>query len=152
MIKRINIFFIFRVLIGLLFIFSGFQKLIGPYQNFLYVIQGYQVFNSQLEEIIARYFPWIEFFLGVFLFLGLWLSVVLRGVIVFFVSFIFILSQALLRKLPVGECGCFGEKFSLPVHFMVFVDCALLAMTLFLFYNLYKTSVFSLDRYYSKSE
>jgi uncharacterized membrane protein YphA (DoxX/SURF4 family) len=67
-----------RVIVGALFIFSGGEKLMSAYGNFLYVVQGYEMFPSYLEKLIAHVVPWVEFFLGVFLVLGLWLRVTLK--------------------------------------------------------------------------
>src|SRR5262245_30475370 len=104
---------VLRVLIGLMFIVSGGEKLIWPYQNFLYVIQGYQLLPASAAMAAARVFPWVEFLVGVFLALGLWVPLALRAAAGMFTLFILIISQALLRKIPLGECGCFGELVSI---------------------------------------
>jgi len=140
-----------RFLIGCLFIVSGFEKLLGPYQNFLYVVQGYECFNPFLENIVAHIVPWIELLLGVFLVIGVWLKWALRGVLILFAGFIMILSQAILRKLPITECGCLGELLSFPLHVFLVFDSIFFLITGLLLKKIEKTSVFSLDHYYEKN-
>ena len=138
--------------IGGLFIASGFEKLIGPYQNFLFVIQNYSVLLPFLEEIVARLFPWIEFFLGIFLVLGIWLKWVLRGVLVLLSTFIIVVAQALIRHLPIDECGCFGELVSFPLPVILAFDTALFVIVWFLSFRMSQVGYCSLDRYFAQNE
>ena len=142
---------ILRVLLGTVFIVSGYEKLIGPYQNFLYVVQSYEVLSIPLEEFVARVFPWVELFLGIFLVVGLWLSLTLKGVLLMVLSFMAIVSQAIIRNLPIDECGCFGEMVSLPLKGVLTFDTCLFILTLILMFNLSKASKFSLDRYFESA-
>lgn len=144
----INYCVIARVLIGLLFIASGFEKLIGSYQNFLYVVQGYDLFGVFLENIIARTLPWIELFLGAFLLLGFWTRVSLKALMVLTIMFIFVVSQAIARGLPITECGCFGEFISVPLYVILLFDSALLLLMDSLRRRQDRTEAFSLDRYF----
>lgn len=148
MVKKINIFVILRILIGSVFVISGFEKLIGPYQNFLYVIQSYAFLNVFWEEVAARVVPWLELFLGVFLIFGLWLGWVLRGLLVLVTAFIFVVTQALVRGLPIDECGCFGGLISFPPPVVLLLDSALLFLSALLLYRLDRTSSLSLDGYF----
>lgn len=148
MVKKINIFVILRILIGGLFVVSGYEKLIGPYQNFLYVIQSYAFLNVFWEEVAARVVPWIELFLGVFLIFGLWLGWVMRGLLILVTAFILVVSQALVRGLPIDECGCFGALIAFPLPVVLLLDSALLFLSGFLLYKLDRTSSLSLDGYF----
>lgn len=141
---------IFRILLGCFFIVSGLEKLITPYQNFLYVVQSYELFPDTLEIFIVHTVPWIELFLGLFLVLGLWLRYVFVGQMILISSFILILGQALVRNLPIDECGCFGELISFPLHITILIDSSLLLLTGFLFKNLTKSKYCSLDKYFEQ--
>lgn len=143
-----NIFVIIRILIGCIFVVSGFEKLISPHQNFLYVVQEYALFGSFLENIIAYVAPWIEFLLGIFLLLGLWLKWTLRGVLIMTAMFIVIVAQAIVRDLPIVECGCFGDFISFPLYGILIFDSVMLIMIDFLIAKEKRTIVFSLDRYF----
>ena len=59
--------FLLRILIGSIFIVSGLGKLLSPYQNFLYVIQAYQLLPAWGEALAAQIFPWVELLIGIFL-------------------------------------------------------------------------------------
>ena len=143
-----NVFVIIRILIGAIFVVSGFEKLIGPYQNFLYVVQGYECLTPQAEEAVARIFPWIELLLGVFLMLGFWMKWVLSGIMVIISSFIVVVGQAILRDLPIKECGCFGALISLPLPAIIIFDSMLLILTGLLIKMKVYASKFSFDEYF----
>jgi hypothetical protein len=136
------------MLIGLFLIFVGTQKLIQPYQNFLVVVQGYQLLSPLLEEIVARVGPWVEVLLGVFLLVGLWLNWTLKACLALFAVFIVFIAQALIRGLPLEDCGCFGEILTLKLPVTLVIDSLLLLMTLFLIRHVEEVSSLSLDRYY----
>ncbi len=145
-------FFVLRVLIGGFFVAIGIDKLLEPYQNFLYVVQGYKLFPAILEEMVARIFPWIEFLLGLFLVLGLWLKWILRSFLLIVFTFILIISQALIRKLPIDSCGCFGGLFSSDIHQTLILDFFLWLFFWMLLRGLEHSSFWSLDKYFLKSE
>ena len=149
--KRTKWFVLIRILIGGIFIVSGGEKLLQPYQNFLYVIQGYEFLNNAfLEKIAAHLFPWMEYGLGGLLLLGLWLKFSIIGVGLFTTSFIVVVGQAILRNLPVTDCGCFGDLLSVPLPVILGMDIAMGAglVVLFRFYK--EASCLSLDHYFLK--
>ena len=135
-------------MVGCLFTLSGFEKLIRPYENFLYVIDGYQILMRPFDIIIAIVFPWLEFILGIFLVAGLWLKLALRTALILTAVFLWTVSQALVRNLPIKDCGCFGEFFSIPLTTILIFDGGLLVIIASLIAFKDKTSRFSLDRYF----
>ncbi len=145
-------FFVLRVLIGIFFVVIAVDKLFEPYQNFLYAVQGYSIFPAILEEIVARVFPWVELFLGLFLILGLWLKWTLRSFLVIVFLFILIILQALVRGIQLDTCGCFGGLFAAEIHQTLIVDVSLLLFFGMLLRRLEETSFWSLDQYFAKSE
>lgn len=147
-----NWFVLSRIAIGALLCFSGGEKLLSHYQNFLYVIQGYQFLPMALEEAVARIFPWLEFIIGLFLLLGLWVSLALRAALAVFTGFIAIVGQALIRELPIKECGCFGEAISLPPQTVLLMDSFIWLLIVKLLLNTVRTSSFSLDQYFEKNK
>ena len=143
--------FLLRIVIGSIFIVSGLGKLISPYQNFLYVIQAYQLLPSGGEVLTAQIFPWIELITGFFVFLGLWTSWSLRGALVLFGIFVTVVGQALIRGLPLENCGCFGEWIHLKPQTVIIMDCASLLVTSLLLHNILLARKFSLDSYFDKA-
>ena len=141
---------ILRIFIGSIFLVSSLGKLLAPYQNFLYVIQAYQVLPSWAEGLTAQIFPWIELLVGAFVFLGLWTPWALRGALVLFGVFVLVLGQALLRGLPLENCGCFGEWIHLKPQMVIVMDCANLLLISLLLYNMAAARKFSLDSYFDK--
>ena len=144
----INFFVIARILVGSLFVVSGFEKLIGPQQNFLYVVQSYELFGAFLENTIAYIMPWIEFFLGVFFVLGFCFKWVSRAVRVLFTGFMVVVCQAIMRCLQITECGCFGELISFPLNVVRIFDCTFLILLSILAQKEERANVFSLDHYF----
>ena len=141
-----------RIVIGGIFVVSGFEKLIGPYQNFLYIIQNYSFLPLFLAEIVARALPWIEFFIGIFLVLGLWLKWVLRAVIVLLLMFMGVVIQALMRNLPIDECGCFGALIAFPLPVVLAFDTTIFVLAWFLAFRMEEAQRCSLDRYLAQNE
>jgi hypothetical protein len=139
---------ILRIAIGCLFLVSGLGKLLSPYQNFLYVIQAYQVLPSWGEVATARIFPWLELITGVFVFLGFWMPWCLRGACVLFGIFLAVVGQALVRGLPLDNCGCFGEWVHLKPQMVFVMDCISLSLTLTMLRHLSGVKQFSLDSYF----
>ena len=149
---RINFLFVVRILLGAFFVAVGVDKVTHPYQNFLYVVQAYSLFPEMIEEVVARVFPWIELFLGIFLFLGLYLKWTLRAFLLTISAFILIITQALIRKLPISDCGCFGGLFSSDIHNTLFLDISFWLLLVMMIKLFDKTSFLSLDQYFAKTE
>lgn len=140
-----------RLLIGLIFTVSGYEKASGPSGNFLFIIQQYQVLPAFLAELAAAIFPWAEFLIGVFLLLGLWLPLTLRLSALTSATFMLLVGQAIVRRLPIDNCGCFGELLHLPLTTVIFVDLGMLVAALVCLRYFGQASKFSLDSLYSKS-
>ena len=142
-------FFVFlRILTGLLFVVSGFIKLMQPYQNFLATIQSYEILNSASAVLLARAMPWAEFIVGVFLILGLWSRISMLVLWGFNMVFIGAVGSALIRRLPIQKCGCFGDSFSLTLQQMLCLDIILwlVFMCMTAYFNYARR--FSLDQYF----
>ena len=141
---------ILRIIIGGIFIFSGLGKLLSPYQNFQYVIQAYQLLPSSGEILVAQVFPWIELSVGVFVFSGLWTAWSLKGALILFGIFITVVGQALIRGLPLENCGCFGEWVHLKPQAVIVMDSAGLLLTVLLLRHILPSKKFSLDSYFDR--
>jgi hypothetical protein len=141
---------ILRIAIGSVFLVSGLSKLLSPYQNFLYVIQDYQLLPSWAEALAAQAFPWIELIVGLFVLLGLWTSWCLRGALVLFCIFVVVVGQALIRGLALDHCGCFGGWVHLKPQTVIILDSASLLFTVLMLRNIPLTRKFSLDAYFDQ--
>ena len=140
-----KLFIFFRISAGSVFVVSGFIKLMQPYQNFLATIQTYEILNSGAAEVLARSMPWTEFVVGVFLVLGFWSRISILVLWIFNTVFIGVISSALFRRLPIQDCGCFGDSFSLQPQQTLLLDIALWIVFMFLAAYFNRTQYFSLD-------
>ena len=144
------IYFLLRAAIGSVLLVSGFTKVIYPYQNFVYVIQSYQLLPGWAENLTAMVLPWIELIAGLFTILGLWTPRALRAALMLFSVFIIMLGQAILRGIPLDHCGCFGEWLQLRPQQVIVMDSMFLLAAVFLLQNLPKAQKFSLDGYFTR--
>ncbi|MBF0511136.1 MAG: hypothetical protein HQL13_02285 [Candidatus Omnitrophica bacterium] len=141
-----------RLAIGCIFLLSSFSTLLSPYQNFLYVVQAYQMLPSWAELLVAHTMPWFELLVGFLVFFGLWTSLGLRLAAVLFGTFIVVVGQALLRGLPLESCGCFGEWIHLKPQMVLILDSASLLTVLLLLGRLQGVKNLSLDAWFDKNE
>lgn len=107
---------IFRILVGGTFIFSGFVKGVDPWGTFYQVeeylnVMGLHVWhNLKLTFVFALCAT--EFMLGVFLVLGCFRRTVAIFTIVFMIVML-LLTLWIAVFNPVADCGCFGEAIKL---------------------------------------
>ena len=148
---RIKFFICLRIMTGFVFVASGFVKLMQPYQNFLVTIQSYEILSGAPAVALAKAMPWAEFLVGVFLILGFWSRLSILVLWVFNTVFIGVVSSALIRKLPLQECGCFGDSFSLQPQQTLWMDITLWLIFLWLAACFDVTRCFSLDQYFESS-
>ncbi len=141
-----------RLLTGVVFAVSGFEKAVGPSGNFLYVIQQYQVLPLNLAKIVSVTFPWIEMVVGVFLVLGLWLPEILLVSGLMSIGLMSLVGQAIIRKLPINDCGCFGDLVHLPLTSVIFIDMAMVTAVLVCGRYMEAASRFSLDNLFAEKE
>ncbi len=134
-----------RALLGCVFVVSGFQKLTAPYQNFVAVIEKFEVWQGPGVSLLAQTLPWVEFILGVFFILGLWERLSLLGLWVMNTVFIGVLVSAIARKLPIQSCGCFGEAISISLPKILAIDFSLWALFLIYFLTSRRLNLPGLD-------
>src|SRR3989338_4742956 len=134
-----------RTALGTVFVVSGFQKLWGSWENFAAVIEKFEIIRGLPVTVLAQALPWVEFLAGVFLILGLRTHLSLFVLWVMNTAFIGILASAIARKLPIEECGCFGEALSLSLPKMLAVDISLWILFLIFFLCSSRVKVPSMD-------
>jgi len=121
---------ILRIFLGSTFLYSGFNKLIRPVQEFQYSLEQYQVFPAWAYPIIGHGVPWIEVILGAFLILGFWRKASAYLLSLMTLSFIILLSSTVVRGLHLENCGCFGDAIHLTPPQAIGVDSCLLILLL----------------------
>jgi uncharacterized membrane protein YphA (DoxX/SURF4 family) len=105
-----------RILLGLVFIFSGFVKgidLLGSAYKFneFFTVAGLPEFpNTAL--VMSYLLSTAEFLIGVALVTGVFINLT-AWTAVFFMGFFFVLTFILAVFNPVSDCGCFGDAVKL---------------------------------------
>lgn len=124
-----------RLLLGLMFVYSGYVKseLNAATLQFAASITGYQILPDSLVFPVARYFPWVEIALGLWILIGWklrWSAAAASGLMFFFIV---LLSVTLFRGIET-DCGCFG--FGDPITWKTIVrDGSFLIPALYLLFE-----------------
>ncbi len=117
-----------RLALGGVFIYSGWLKAVAPAEEFAYAIGTYKVVPPGLAMFAALTVPWIEIYLGAFLASGVFTRYSAFCLAAALIGFEGLLLQAIIRKLPVTSCGCFGASNSNSLGYEFFQNLALLAL------------------------
>ena len=112
-IKSMNLPLIFRIILGVVFIYASYSKILDPI-SFSDNIHNYHITPTAIENLAALIIPWMELIVGVFLIIGVFLEGTISITIGMLIFFIFILSQAVFRGIDV-HCGCFKTEADVGV-------------------------------------
>lgn len=97
--------FLFRVFLGVTFLYASHDKILHP-EAFAEAVANYRMMPSPLIGLVAVTLPWVEFFCGLFLILGLFIRSSALVVSLMCLVFSVALSSAVLRGIDI-DCGCF---------------------------------------------
>lgn len=125
-----------RILVGLLFIFSGLIKANDPL-GFGYKLQEYfEVFHIAFLNDYATAFAillcTLEIILGALLLLGFWAEKVAWGLLILIIFFTFLTFYSAFFKV-VTSCGCFGDAIPLTPWQSFSKDLILLVLIVIIF-------------------
>ena len=95
---------IIRIILGTIFLWASFNKIIDPAQ-FARSISNYHIVPLGLENSVAIILPWIEFFIGSGLILGIMVDGATMITSFLLVIFNIMISQAIMRGFNI-DCGC----------------------------------------------
>ena len=107
-IKSLNLPFIFRIILGIVFIYASYEKILNP-EGFSDNIHNFHITPAAVENLAALIIPWLELIVGLFLIFGVFLEGATSITIGLYIFFIIILSQAVFRGIDV-HCGCFKTE------------------------------------------
>jgi putative oxidoreductase len=119
LINRRNIFFLVRIILGIVFLISSYSKLKDPI-GFVQAIENYKIFGALLSRWGAIFIPALEFILAILLITGRWMKETFIITAALFTIFDVMIIQAYLRGLDIS-CGCFGSSHS-PIDIWKFVE------------------------------
>lgn len=96
-----------RIFLGCIFIYASWDKILHP-AAFAEAIYNYQILPEALINVSALVLPWLEFFLGICMIMGIWLP----GAVFMINLLLLVFFGALLYNFARGlnvQCGCFGS-------------------------------------------
>jgi uncharacterized membrane protein YphA (DoxX/SURF4 family) len=134
MIKRVSLVIV-RVLIGALFIYSGWTK-VSPIEPLEFAMLEYSHLPWLLNGVIARLLISLELLLGILLIFNIRPKVAIRSSSVLLCFFTLYLLFVLVTQGNDGNCGCFGVKHSFtPLEGIIKNIVTLLLLALFAKFN-----------------
>jgi len=121
-----------RILVGFIFAYAGFSKLLEPSANFEAALLKYGVFSPQWIPWIARILPWLEWLGGSLLIAGYAPRATAAGISFLALCFLVTLASSnLLLESGGTDCGCFGRfGLQLSLRQIFLVDLLSLAVSL----------------------
>ena len=134
-----------RLWVGGALAVAGVAGLLAPTAELVRAIEGYQVLPAQAAPYLAQALPWVEAVIGLAVLIGLTQRISLRVAAGLVTLFWLVTGQALLRRLPLSDCGCFGQLLSLSLPRIWLLDGALLLIAWWLVPR--HTAMISLDRW-----
>lgn len=127
-----------RILVGLLFVYSGFVKGIDPLGSDYKFTDYFNAFGMGWMNFSTLFFSFVlslaEFLIGACLFLNIKTKWAAWGALLF-MGFFTPLTLILAIKNPVTDCGCFGDALILTNWETFGKNIVLLAMTLVIFWQ-----------------
>jgi len=134
-----------RLIIGGVFLYSGFLKLTAPPEEFAAAIEAYRIIPPSMAIWAAHAVSWSELYLGMFLVAGFFTKLCSMALGSMLAVFIFALASTLLRNIKLLDCGCFGSGGGRTAPFAILEDIVLLLITALAF--LYGHKLLAVDKW-----
>ncbi len=128
MVRNKTILFLFRLIVGGLFIYAGIVKVMDPLE-FAQDVRNYQLVGQSLSFLVAVFLPWLEIFAGLFLVSGLLKPAGSLLISLMLSAFLILTVVTILRGISV-ECGCFGALSRQADFRLIVEDVLMLYMAL----------------------
>ena len=135
-----------RIIVGIVFIYSGFVKGIDPLGSDYKFTDYFNAFGMGWMNATTLFFSFAlslaEFLIGIALLFNLWVSRMAWGSLLF-MAFFTPLTLVLALTNPVSDCGCFGDAMILTnwQTFWKNIILLLLAIMIFVYRKEYKSSL-----------
>ena len=135
-----------RIIVGIVFIYSGFVKGIDPLESDYKFTDYFNAFGMGWMNATTLFFSFAlslaEFLIGTALLFNLWVSRMAWGSLLF-MAFFTPLTLVLALTNPVSDCGCFGDAMILTnwQTFWKNIILFLLAIMIFVYRKEYKSSL-----------
>lgn len=96
-----------RLILGGVFLYAAYTKLIQPWTVFALAIDSYQLLPPSVVLFVARWLPWFELALGLLLLTGFQLRYSASAASLLLAVFLGIMVRSYVKGLGI-DCGCFG--------------------------------------------
>ena len=127
-----------RLVVGIVFIFSGFVKAVDPLGSTYKFIDYFDAFSIEFLSFMALplaiILSTLEFVIGFSLLFGTFKKIT-SWLLLLFMSFFTILTFILAIYNPVSDCGCFGDAIIMTNWQTFYKNLFLMIFTIILFYN-----------------
>jgi uncharacterized membrane protein YphA (DoxX/SURF4 family) len=129
---------IIRILLGLVFIFSGFVKVVDPMGSYIKFSEYLEAFHldwlDPVSMVLANVQNIAELLIGIALVIGLKMRVTAWATLLF-MSFFLVLTLFIAIKNPVTDCGCFGDAFVISNWQTFYKNIFLITLAIIIFYS-----------------
>jgi hypothetical protein len=133
--KRAIVLMLIRVALGVIFLYSGVEKIAHPY-IFLANVYDFELTGPGLGMLVAMVLPWLELFLAIALIFNLFPGGALLGGALLGILFVGVQASAIVRGLSVN-CGCFGPDEAKLVGLFTFARTCFIALAAFAAWLIY---------------
>ena len=127
-----------RIIVGIVFIYSGFVKGIDPLGSDYKFTDYFNAFGMGWMNATTLFFSFalslVEFLIGIALLFNLWVSRMAWGSLLF-MAFFTPLTLVLALTNPVSDCGCFGDAVVITNWETFFKNLVLSAAAIMVFMN-----------------
>jgi uncharacterized membrane protein YphA (DoxX/SURF4 family) len=135
--------------VGGIFLFSGFTKLLLPPEEFVQILQSYQVIPEILITPLSFLLPGIELLCGSCLLLGFFIRAASIAIALQLFIFIALMSLVIISGIELEDCGCFGALGIQETPGQVIIrDVVLLIISLVLLIT--KKHIYTLDNLFQE--
>lgn len=135
-----------RVLLGIVFIFSGFVKGVDPVGSYIKFSEYLEAFHLTWLEPVSLVLSNIqnifELVIGISLIIGLRMRLTSWATLIF-MSFYLVLTLYIAIASPVQDCGCFGDALVISNWATFYKNIVLMALAIIVFLNRNKFQPFS---------
>tara|TARA_Y100000310_G_C20317575_1_gene639178 strand:- start:145 stop:561 length:417 start_codon:yes stop_codon:yes gene_type:complete len=127
------IVWIVRIILGILFVFSGAIK-IPKLSNFYHIVVQYGILKGKLVKLFAYSLPFVELLIGILILVGILFPWSILLTLFMLLISTFGIGYALYQKKKMEDCGCYAGIIKVPIGWKKIVENAiwiLLAIYLF---------------------
>ncbi len=130
--------FVSRLLVGLVFIFSGFVKAVDPVGTAVKFKEYFEAFGmgffSNISLFLAIVLIALEFIVGMVMLLGIRMKF-FSWVLLILMSYFFVLTFIIAITNPVTDCGCFGDFLVISNWGTFYKNIGLMAFSILIFWQ-----------------